>query len=112
VNEVLREIIANELERHDDEGPLELVTITGVEVDPEFQQAKVYFSALATSATPEEVAAALDDRRIRLQAVVAKNVRLKRTPQLTFVADPAIAEGERVEGILRDIKQADAGDDA
>ena len=43
-------------------------------------------------------------RRTQLQAAISREVRLKRTPTLSFVADPAIAAGERVEEALRRIQ--------
>jgi len=102
VNEVLREVIAEELERRaDDNIRLDLVTITGVEVDNDFGRAKVYFSALDTKATLDEVAQDLEELRVTMQAAVGRSVRLKRTPQLRFVPDPGILEGQRVEGLLR-----------
>ena len=67
INEVLREVIATELEKHSDEDDrLELVTVTGVEIDTDLRRAKVYFSALDTTATVEEVQAALKVANQRL----------------------------------------------
>jgi ribosome-binding factor A len=101
VNEVLREVVASALERiSGDDDRLELVTVTGIECEPDLRHATVFFSALGTSASAEEVATALDESRIALQAAVAKEVRLKRTPQLRFVADAGVTEGQKVEQIL------------
>ncbi len=106
VNEVLREVIADELERVDDPR-LELVTVTGVDVDPDLRRAAVYFSALDTSAEIEEVGQALGEQRVSLQSVIGRSVRLKCTPQLRFLPDPAIEEGLKVEEILRNISYSD-----
>lgn len=97
VNEALREVLGDELERIDDER-LELVTVTGVKTSPDLAHAIAWFDTLTDT---EAVAAALADHRIRLQAAVGRELRLKRTPELTFQADPAIAVGTRVEEILR-----------
>ena len=97
VNEALREVIGDELERVDDER-LELVTVTGVRVEADLRHAHVWFDTLGDT---DEVAAALGRHRIRLQAAIARDLRLKRTPELTFAPDPAIAIGTRVEKILR-----------
>ena len=97
VNEALREVLGDELERIDDER-LELVTVTGVKTSPDLAHARAWFDTLADT---EAVVAALADHRIRLQAAVGRELRLKRTPELTFEADPAIAVGTRVEEILR-----------
>lgn len=103
VNEALREVIAEELERIDDE-ELELVTVTGVTAHPDFRHATVWFSSLSHG-KPDEVAETLAGHRIRLQAVIARQLRLKRTPELVFQSDPAIAVGTRVEDILKDMKR-------
>jgi ribosome-binding factor A len=97
VNEALREVIADEMERIDDER-LELVTVTGVKADPDFRRARVWFDSLGVA---EEVATVLGAYRVQLQAAVGRQMRLKRTPELTFSPDPAIAMGTRVEQILR-----------
>ena len=101
VNEALREVLADELERVDDE-TLELVTVTGVKVEPDLRHAHVWFDTFGDRA---EVTAALGRHRVRLQAAVGREMRLKRTPELTFAPDPAIAVGTRVEEILRDLTQ-------
>lgn len=105
VNEALREVLGDELERVDDER-LELVTVTGVKVDADLRRAEVWFDTLKE---PDEVAAALTAQRARLQGAVARQLRLKRTPELAFSPDPAIALGTRVEEILRGL-HTQAGD--
>lgn len=97
VNEVLREVIAEALERlADSDERLEMLTVTAVDCDPDLRHAVVLLASL----DPEE-AEALAEARVRLQASVSRQVRLKRTPQLQFVADPAVSSGQRVEDILR-----------
>jgi ribosome-binding factor A len=106
VNEVLREVIAEELERlgdHDER--LRLVTITAVETDPDLRHAVVWVGSL-----PPDVSEALAEHRVRLQAAIGRQVRLKRTPLLAFEADPAVSSGQRVEDILRGMRRT-AGDE-
>jgi ribosome-binding factor A len=105
VNEALREVIADELELIGDE-EIELVTVTGVNSHPDLRHATVWFSALSSGKAPEVVAETLAGYRVRLQAAVARQLRLKRTPELVFRSDPAIAVGTRVEDVLKDIKRS------
>jgi ribosome-binding factor A len=113
VNEALREVIADELERVDDER-LELVTVTGVKVEADLRHAHVWFDTLGPV---DVVELALTEHRVRLQAAVGRELHLKRTPGLTFGPDPAIAGGTRVEQILRGLArnrghpEEDAGKD-
>ena len=103
VNEVLREVVADALERVSDEDErLLLVTVTAIDVDPDLRHARVYFAS-RQDGTKE----ALDEQRVRLQAAIGKQVRLKRTPQLSFVADPAVSSGAHIESILRQLKPND-----
>jgi ribosome-binding factor A len=54
VGETLREIIAEELVRIDDER-LSFVTVTGIDVDPELNRAIVYYDSLAGEAGDDEI---------------------------------------------------------
>jgi ribosome-binding factor A len=116
VNEVVREVLADELERLADP-QLGLLTITGVEVTPDLRQATVYYSALIPAAgeaehqarelhlpPPATPAEALSVARPHLQAAIARQVRMKYTPTLAFREDPAIRTGERVDEILRQLQ--------
>ena len=103
VNEVLREVVADALERVSDEDErLLLVTVTAIDVDPDLRRARVFFAS-----RQDGVREALDEQRVRLQAAIGKQVRLKRTPQLSFVPDPAVSSGQQVESILRELKAHD-----
>jgi ribosome-binding factor A len=109
VNEILREVLADSLERlADTDERLSLLTVTGVDCDPDLRHALVMFSSLKAD---EETA--LAEARIRLQASISHQVRLKRTPQLRFGTDPAVAAGNRIEDILRQLPhlEPDPGED-
>lgn len=103
LNEVLREILAEALEHisgNDDR--LELVTITGIECDPDLRAATVFYSARTEGA--EE---ALQQHRVKLQSFIAKETRLKRTPQLSFVVDSGVTTGWRIEELLKGLEDRD-----
>ncbi len=96
-------MLGDALERlRDDDDALALLTVTGVSTDADLRHATVFMASLPTGALP-----ALQARRLELQAAIAREVRLKRTPTLSFVADPAIASGERVEEALRRARHDD-----
>ena len=97
VNQILREVISDELMRISDvDDRLGLLTVTGIETSPDVRQAVVFLHSIS-----EEARTALEEHRAQLQSAVNVQTRLKRTPKLTFVADPAVASGEAVEEILR-----------
>ena len=100
VNEVVREALADELERLSDPR-LEMVTITGVDVSPDLRHANVYYSALGKQ--DERTHAGLQAAAPHLRTVLGRQVRLKYLPELHFSEDPAIEQGQRVEQIIRDL---------
>ena len=104
VGETLREIIAEELVRIDDER-LEFVTVTGIDVDNELNRAHVYFDSLGGEDGDAEVIDALGEHRIALQAAIGKQIRAKKTPILDFRPDIAIRSAERIDEVLRNDRQ-------
>ena len=100
VGETLREIIAEELVLIDDER-LSLVSVTGIDVDPELNRAIVFFDSLAGEDGDEEILDALGAHRVRLQASIARQIRAKKTPILQFRPDMAIRSADRIDDILR-----------
>ncbi len=108
VNELLREVVAEELERLQDDDPrLAVLAVTHVEASADLRRARVLLSSL-----PEDAADTLDRHRARLQAAIGRQVRLKRTPQLSFEADPAVARGQQIEDVLRKLHQEESESDA
>jgi len=97
VNQILREVISDELLRiSDTDERLGLLTVTGVETTPDLRQAMVYLDSLS-----DDARLVLEERRSQIQSSVNVQTRLKRTPKLSFMADPAVASGTAVEEILR-----------
>ena len=84
VGATLREIIADELVRIDDERLL-LVSITSIDVDPELNRAFVYFDSLEGEEGDEAIVEALGEHRVRLQSSIARQIRAKKTPILEGV---------------------------
>ena len=101
VGETLREIIAEELVRIDDER-LTFVTVTGVDVDDELNRAHVYFDSLSGEDGDDEIVEGLTSHRVRLQSAIARQIRAQKTPILDFRPDVALRSAERIDDILRE----------
>jgi ribosome-binding factor A len=100
LSETLREIIAEELVRIDDER-LELVTVTRIETDPELNRAVVFYDSLRGEDGDADIVEALGDHRKRLQSAIAHQIRAKKTPILSFAPDDVIRAAERIDAVLR-----------
>lgn len=108
VNEVVREVVADEIERLSDPR-LGFVTVTGVDVAPDLKTAKVYYSALDADADAGDddldSRQALESARAHLQAALGRQVRLKYLPRLVFVEDPSVATALRIDEIISELHE-------
>ena len=113
LGELLREVIAEDLERIGDER-LELVAITSIDVDQELNRAIVLYDSLRGPESDAEVLAAFGEHRVRLQSSIARQIHARKTPILEFRPDDVLRSAQRIEQILRDnpLPERPAGDPA
>jgi ribosome-binding factor A len=100
LGETLREVIAEELVKIDDER-LAFVTVTAIDVDNEMNRAVVYFDSLAGEEGDTTIVEVLEEHRRRIQASINRQMRAKKTPVLDFRPDDVIRAAERIEEIIR-----------
>jgi ribosome-binding factor A len=101
VDEALREVVAATVSELSDPR-LGFVTVTGVETAADLRTAKVFVSVLGDET---ERAATLDALRSShgvIQARIAREMRMRRTPTLTFHYDDTIEKGVRITHLLED----------
>lgn len=105
LNALLQEIVADYFERvdHDDIG---FMTITGVEVDADLNICEVYFSTFSDESEDEAILAALAGHRKPVQAAIARQAKLRKTPTVVFTFDPGVRAGNRIEEVLSTIEFA------
>lgn len=87
------------------------VTVTGVELSPDLRSGKVFYSVMGTDEEKEETAAGLQAATGFLKREVAKALQLRWVPELRFVYDDTIERGARIEELLRQAREQDAGSD-
>jgi ribosome-binding factor A len=101
VGELIRRILAESLEDLDDRR-LEMMSITGVDVDRDLHRAVVWFTTLEGD-DDATVLEALDEHRGRLRRSVGQEAQLRKTPELQFRPDTALRAAERIESLFRDL---------
>jgi ribosome-binding factor A len=106
LNHLVHEIVAEELERIDDER-LGFLTVVGVEVERDMRRAVVWYTTLDDTEADDDLRAALDEHRARIQSAIGRQAHMRRTPELSFRPDVVIRQAERVEEILRDLGPSD-----
>jgi ribosome-binding factor A len=79
------------------------VTLTRVQVSPDLQLARVYFTTLGDDKARASSTKALERAAPFLRRQIGSRLRLKRTPALTFFYDESIAGQDRIEQLLNEI---------
>src|SRR6266508_5794090 len=96
VNEAVREVLSGHITEDLKDPRIGFVTVTGVDTSPDLRHARVYVSVLGSDAKQRATLAGLQSAHGVLQSRVNRELRLKRTPQLTFEYDPTIERGVRL----------------
>jgi ribosome-binding factor A len=113
IRDELSQLIAREV--HDP--GVGFLTLTKVSVTSDLQIARVYYTSLGDEKAQRETAKALDRATPFLRRQLGSRIRLRRVPELSFFYDESIAQHDRIEQILQDLKAeaasrpADASDD-
>ena len=100
VNEVMREVIGSTIATELEDPRIGFVTVTSVDTSPDLRSARVHVSVLGGEAEREASLAGLSSSRGVLQATIARQMRLKRTPTLSFHYDETPERGVRVSKLL------------
>lgn len=102
VNEVIREVLAAAIATDVKDPRIGFVTVTDVDTSPDLRAARVYVSVLGTESEREDAMAGLRSAHGFLQTRIGSQVRMKRTPTLTFHYDESIERAARLTEMLDD----------
>ena len=107
VNEAIRESLAEAVGELKDPR-IGFVTVTGVDTTPDLRQARVYVSVLGSETKREQTLLGLASAHGVLQARLASELRMKRTPQLTFEYDRSVDHGVRISKLIDELAPDDS----
>jgi ribosome-binding factor A len=106
VNESVRQVLAETLPELKDPR-IGLVTVTGVDTSPDLRHAVVYVSVLGSARKRKNTLVGLEAAHGVLQSRLARELRMKRTPQLTFEYDPSVERGVRMSRLIDELAPED-----
>jgi len=102
VNEAIRQVLSDAIPTLKDPR-IGFVTVTNVEASRDYAYATVYVSVLGSEDERVRTLDGLTAAHGVLQAALARELRLRRTPVLTFEYDPAVERGVRLTRIIDDL---------
>ena len=106
VGQELQAAIADLLTRGELRDPrIGFITITGVKVSPDLRVARVYYSMIGTPEERRTTQEGLDAAKGFVRREVSAAVQLRVSPEIYFVFDPSLTEGDKIERLLREVKE-------
>jgi len=110
VNEAVRAVVAEALVDLKDPR-IGMVTVTGVTVSRDLREGKVYVAVLGNERKQKATLEGLESAHAYLQGCVARELRLRRTPHLSFEYDPSVERGIRMTKLIDEVTPGGATDD-
>ena len=109
VGDQIRQELSEMLTRGDVHDPgIGFITLTRVQVSPDLQLARVFYTSLGDPQARRETARALERATPFFRRQIGARLRLRRVPEVEFRFDEAIQHQDRIEQILRDLHEEEA----
>jgi ribosome-binding factor A len=109
VGDQIRQELSELLSRGEVHDPgIGFITLTRVQVTPDLQLARVYYTTMGDQSARRDTAKALQRATPFLRRQVGGRLQLRRVPELEFRFDESVAHQDRIEQILRDLHAEEA----
>jgi ribosome-binding factor A len=106
--DLIREVLAQRLQKGLRDPRMGYVTITDVQVTGDLQHASVFYTVLGDETERKDTAAALAAATGMLRTEVGRNITARLTPSLEFVPDGIPENAAAIETLLREARERDA----
>jgi ribosome-binding factor A len=106
--DLIRQVLAERLQRGLRDPRLGYVTITDVQVTGDLQHASIFYTVLGDEEERANSALALTAATGMLRTEVGKNITARLTPSLEFIPDGIPENAAAIEGLLREARERDA----
>jgi ribosome-binding factor A len=105
VDEAVRKVLGDAVSKELKDPRVGFVTVTEVRTSPDLRYARVFVSVLGTPEDRTSTIEGLQSAHGVLQARIARELRLKRTPALTFVLDDTAERAARLGELIDEVTE-------
>ncbi|MGJ3192524.1 30S ribosome-binding factor RbfA [Paenarthrobacter nitroguajacolicus] len=104
----IKVVVAEALGRRVKDPRVESITVTDARVTNDLQHATIYYTVFGDDIAHADAARALEKAKGVLRQEVGRNITVRLTPTLEFVADQIPVNASNLEELLREAKRRDA----
>jgi ribosome-binding factor A len=101
VDEAVRDVLGDAIAKELQDPRVGFVTVTAVKTSSDLRHARVYVSVLGDAAARSASLEGLRSAHGVLQRSLARELRLKHTPTLTFEYDESVERGMRISELIK-----------
>lgn len=105
VGEQLKKELSQILQSELKDPRIGFLTVTGVDVTGDLQQAKIYISVLGDDQQKEDTLKGLGRATGFIRTEIGRRIRLRHTPELIFKFDESVDYGIHIEKLLQQVNQ-------
>ncbi len=105
VAEQIKKEMTDILQRELKDPRIGFVTVTGVEVTGDLQQAKIFITVLGNEEQKEGTLQGLSKATGFIRSEIGKRIRLRKTPELIFKFDESTEYGNRIATLLGELNR-------
>lgn len=105
--ERIKVLVAEALERAVKDPDLGFVTITDVRVTPDLQHATIYYTVFGSDEDKERSAQIIEKNRGKIRSEVGRNLSIRLTPTVEFVADVVPEVAAHMNDLLAEARARD-----
>ncbi|MDP8212686.1 MAG: 30S ribosome-binding factor RbfA [Candidatus Zapsychrus exili] len=104
VNQQVKREIGIIVQRELNDPRLQFVTITRADVSPDLHNARIYYSVLGDNQNVKEAGEGLNSARGMIKRLLSKAMKIRRTPDLSFLYDDTIECSVRIDKTIEEIR--------
>ena len=105
VDEAVREVLGDAVTQDLKDPRVGFVTVTEVRTSPDLRHARVFVSVFGTAEEQAASVEGLSSAHGILQARIARELRMKRTPALEFMLDDTAEKAAKLEAIIEHVTE-------
>lgn len=84
-----------------------IVSVTEVELSPDYRYAKIYVSIFGNEKVVEETMEALTEQTPRIRCEIGKRIKLRYTPEIEIKLDDSLERGSRINSLIDKISRGE-----
>lgn len=108
LEKIMMREISNIIMRDIKDDRIKFVSITNVNLTNDLSIATVFYTVFGNDSQRENTSRVFNEAKGYIRSLLAKQIKVKKVPELIFKYDVSLEEGEKIERILAEIREKEA----